>query len=153
MEKLQLQDSFRVSDSKITGYVVIKENGKIIVKKENMIVEGGRKYIKDRVFGASAATINKIVFGTNTKVVESNDSLGTISQYRSYSVGSGLTINTSANRDVVITVTLTKLTDDASISELGLVLSDNETLFSRLVFDAIPLTADHTYEITYYIYF
>jgi hypothetical protein len=170
MKKITLKDSFRVSDSKVTGYVVIKENGKIIVKKENMIVEAGRKYIKDRIFGDSNLTIKKILFGNSAKVVESTDVLSTtFTNSTPTSIGSldivddtEFSINKTADREVVYTVTITKdilgLTNDKSVSELGLVLSDSGdpevlTLFSRLVFEPIPLTADHTYEIKYYIYF
>jgi hypothetical protein len=166
MKKITLKDSFRVSDSKITGYVVIKENGKIIIKKENMIVETGRKYIKDRIFGDSVLTIKKIFFGNSTKLVEPTDVLSTTftNLTTPTSIGSldivddtEFSINKTADREVVYTVTITKqileLMDDKFISELGLVLSDGATLFSRLLFNAIPLTNDHTYEISYYIYF
>jgi hypothetical protein len=43
-----------------------------------------------------------------------------------------------------------------SIGELGLFLIDNdenETIFSRLTFEPIPVSGGNTYEITYYIYF
>jgi hypothetical protein len=41
-----------------------------------------------------------------------------------------------------------------SIGELGLFLNDNPaTIFSRLVFEPIPVALGNTYEITYYIYF
>jgi hypothetical protein len=167
MKKITLKDSFRVSDSKVTGYVVIKENGKIIIKKENMIVEAGREYIKDRIFGDSALTIKKIFFGNSTKVVESTDILSTTftNLTTPTSIGSldivddteEFSIDKTTDRQVVYSATITKeilgLTDDKSVSELGLVLSDGTTLFSRLLFNAIPLTDNHTYEISYYIYF
>jgi hypothetical protein len=167
MEKITLNDTFRVSDSKVRGYVVIKQDGKIIIKKENMIVEGGREYIKDRIYGDSAATIKKIFFGNSTKIVESTDVLSTTftNSTTATSLGSLDIVDDSANflidktvdREVVYTANVSKvildLTEDSTLSELGLVLSDGTTLFSRLVFEAVPLTDDHTYEIKYYIYF
>jgi hypothetical protein len=85
MKKTILNDSFRVSDSKVKGYVVIKQDGKIILRKENMIVENGRKYIKNLVLSKITETrkINSIKFGTGTAPVSSNNtSLQTvISEY------------------------------------------------------------------------
>jgi hypothetical protein len=83
MKKITLNDSFRVSDSKIHGVVVIKENGKIIIKKENMIVGNGRSYIKNllssKIFPLTTTEdrkINSIKFGTvNTKTVVTSEDL------------------------------------------------------------------------------
>jgi hypothetical protein len=68
---------------------------------------------------------------------------------------------TSPEIGIKIDIYLTGKNEDKNISELGLFLNDNTvgppatpaTMFSRLVFEPIPLTAEHTYEITYYIYF
>jgi len=59
------------------------------------------------------------------------------------SVGLGLkiVINVTGNAGVL-----------TSGTELGILLSD-DTLFSRIVFDAIPLAANFSYKLTYYIYF
>jgi hypothetical protein len=242
MKKITLKDSFRVSDSKITGYVVIKENGKIIIKKENMIVETGRKYIKDLVHnkiigsGSEARKINSVKFGTGINpVVSSNTSLQTVQstydmslttlgwkkiasaegptnptlvvignyfyntsddelligtsgepntweEVLNYTTGTTLPTtslteghffyNTSAKvlyvygKTMVISqlntpdiglkidIYLTGKSEDRNISELGLFLDGSGTeMFSRLVFNAIPLTNNNTYEISYYIYF
>jgi hypothetical protein len=63
MKHIKLSDTFRVSDSKIRGYVVLKkEDGSIVFKKENMIVEKGRKYIKELVFSKiSGSTVNDYI--------------------------------------------------------------------------------------------
>jgi hypothetical protein len=80
MKKITLNDSFRVSDSKMHGVVVVKENGKIIIKKENMIVSSGRSYIKNllssKIFTGiiEDRKINSIKFGTvNTKTVVTSE--------------------------------------------------------------------------------
>jgi hypothetical protein len=52
---------------------------------------------------------------------------------------------------ITIDITGTTAVNDAS-SELGLFLSDG-SLFSRVVFDPIPLTENFKYKLTYYIYF
>jgi hypothetical protein len=248
MEKIELKDSFRVSDSKVNGYVVIKENDKIILRKENMIVERGRIYLKNLVSAKLGLTtenrkINAIKFGTGLNAVLPTDvALGTnISAYdlnltslgwRKYTevnydhggtnpavvvgdyfynttdgdlligtAGSPATWEEAANytKDTSIPgsgtenhlfydtedhilyiysklLVLTELSgnnigikatiylfgrnnnqivfQNPSISELGLFLDGTGThMFSRLVFDAIPLTDNNNYEISYYIYF
>jgi len=52
---------------------------------------------------------------------------------------------------ITIDIIGTAAVNDAS-SELGLFLSD-DSLFSRVVFDPIPLTENFKYKLTYYIYF
>jgi hypothetical protein len=52
---------------------------------------------------------------------------------------------------ITIDVTGQNGTDEVS-SELGLFLSDS-TLFSRVIFDPIPITDTLKYKLTYYIYF
>jgi hypothetical protein len=63
MKHIKLSDTFRVSDSKIRGYVILRrEDGSIVFKKENMIVEKGRKYIRDLVFSKiSGETVSKYI--------------------------------------------------------------------------------------------
>jgi hypothetical protein len=162
MKKIKLEDSFRVSDSKVKGYVVIKEGDKIILKKENMIVASGRKFIKDKTFGSSSKSISKILFGKGTTPTQATDTVSTIDSVGYYDTGdtSNFSINLTDNLTTVITINLDKnslgVVSDTSLSELGLVLTESEEddiLFSRLTFDAIPLTIDHSYEIKYYIYF
>jgi hypothetical protein len=162
MKKIKLKDSFRVSDSSIKGYVVVKEGDKIIFRKENMIVASGRKFIKDKSFGSSSKSITKILFGKGTVPTQTTDAVSTIDLVGYYDTGdtSNFSINLSDNLVTVITINLDKtslgVVQDTFLSELGLVLTENgqsDVLFSRLTFDAIPLTADHSYEIKYYIYF
>jgi hypothetical protein len=85
MKKITLNDSFRVSDSKMHGVVVVKENGKIIIKKENMIVSSGRSYIKNllssKIFTGiiEDRKIDSVKFGTGTNpVFSTNTSLAAL---------------------------------------------------------------------------
>jgi hypothetical protein len=80
MEKnIILKDSVNISDSKIRGIVVLeREDGTIVFKKENMIVEGGRNYIKNIFFtkvsgGTEDRKIYTLKFGTNTDLTEVAD--------------------------------------------------------------------------------
>ena len=57
MREFNLQDTLRVSDSAIKGFVVMeREDGTTVFAKPNMIVENGRNYIKDLVFNQVATT-------------------------------------------------------------------------------------------------
>jgi hypothetical protein len=86
MEKERsLSDSLSVSDSGMAGIVVVRgEDGRIIFRKKNMIVNSGRQYIFGLVKGAidgtlsSPAKISEIRFGTGTLLpIQGNESLGT----------------------------------------------------------------------------
>jgi hypothetical protein len=74
MENIILKDSYFASDSPIRGYVILKrEDGTIIFKKENMIVEGGRRYIRDLISSKITDTalsnkISSIKFGEGAEV-------------------------------------------------------------------------------------
>jgi hypothetical protein len=57
MKEIKLQDSLRVSDSTIKGFVVMeREDGTTVFAKPNMIVENGRNYIKELVYNQVATT-------------------------------------------------------------------------------------------------
>jgi hypothetical protein len=58
MKEFTLQDTLRVSDSKIKGFVVMeREDGTTVFAKPNMIVENGRNFIKDLVYNQVATDI------------------------------------------------------------------------------------------------
>ena len=60
MEKnMMLEDTARVSDSRIRGVVTVTtEDGKLVFNKENMIVGAGRRYISGLVNGAINGTLS-----------------------------------------------------------------------------------------------
>lgn len=62
-EELILRDYFKIDDdhSKIRGFVFVHdEDGKIIVKKENMIVKSGRKMIMNAITGSAAFSLDNL---------------------------------------------------------------------------------------------
>ena len=71
MKEFNLQDTLRVSDSKIKGFVVMQDQeGKTIFAKSNMIVEAGRNYIMDLVYEqlddqSNVYKFSSIKFGTS----------------------------------------------------------------------------------------
>jgi len=90
MEKnVILKDFVNVSDSKIRGIVVLeKEDGTVVFKKENMIVEGGRNYIKNIFFtkisgGTESRKAYSLKFGTSTVLTQVGDTdlKATVSAY------------------------------------------------------------------------
>lgn len=93
MEKeILLGDKLELSDSgKVRGHVVVTraEDGKVLFRKDNMIVENGRKYIRDLVFGAVGGTLSNtttkittLKFGTGTAATLSSDNaLGSAASY------------------------------------------------------------------------
>jgi hypothetical protein len=157
----EFKDTLRVSDSKIRGYVVLERDGKVIFKKENMIVENGRNYIKNLVHSklidgtSEARSISTLKFGEGTALVDASDT-DLISNVLFYNKTLSITNLTVLSGDEIgLKVTVEVEGNDspaASVTELGLFLSDG-SLFSRLVFDVFPLNQNTTYNLTYYIYF
>jgi hypothetical protein len=246
MEKnIILKDSVNISDSKIRGVVVLeKEDGTVIFKKENMIVEGGRNYIKNLFFtkvsgGTENRKIYTLKFGTSTALTLVGDTdlkanvpaytintdslqwkklistsgdtnpdpvvvgdyfyntsdnellIGTAGtpnatweEALDYTTGDSFPTSSLTENDLFYNTELSNLyvygkamivsvlsspeigikvsavlrgvdAQQSSISELGLFLNDTPTatMFSRLVFDGFPLTANSAYILSYYIYF
>jgi hypothetical protein len=157
----EFKDTLRVSDSKIRGYVVLERDGKVIFKKENMIVENGRNYIKNLVHSKlnggtiEARSISTLKFGEGTALVDASDT-DLVSNVPFYNKTLSITNLTVLSGDEIgLKVTVEVEGNDspaASVTELGLFLSDG-SLFSRLVFDVFPLNQNTTYNLTYYIYF
>mgnify|MGYP000876326606 CR=1 FL=1 len=67
MKEFNLRDDLRVSDSKIRGFVVLENENGVVFAKPNMIVESGRQYIRDLVYGnvftAETKAFTKLEFG------------------------------------------------------------------------------------------
>lgn len=160
--KKEFKDTFRVSDSKIRGYVVLeREDGTVVFKKENMIVEGGRNYIKNLVHSklsggtSEARYIAEVKFGEGTTLPDSADTdlESNVADYDIALTTTELTVLSGGEIGLKVAVEVVGTdTPTASVTELGLFLSDG-SLFSRLVFDAFPLNQTTTYNLTYYIYF
>lgn len=174
---MNIRDNFDLKDSfGPRGYVIIKkENGEVLFKGKNLIVDGGRKYLKDlfvinALGGDASATyenyaLKYLAFGSSgvattleTNIdqfslpVEGDPSRIEITPQR-YAAGEGdnyISFEAALNIDTGGT--------GLTIRELGLFLTDTEStgdpiLFSRVVFDPIPLEPGETYEVDYYLYF
>lgn len=81
MREYKFEDNVRVSDSKIKGFVVLeREDGTTVFAKPNMIVEDGRNYIKNLVYGqvvesaAENIKFSHITFGSGITPTKSTDS-------------------------------------------------------------------------------
>lgn len=160
MEK-ELRDYFKIDDShsRIRGFVIIKDaDGRILVKKENMIVKSGRKMIFDLVKGTSTRSISpnvKALFSSNAELTISNmefDDCECIINDMSVSVktpeydNEELTMLFKINAESTVDYDLNSL---VLYRENG---SEKE-LFSRVVFDTIQISASSKLHINYYIYF
>ena len=155
MEKyLEFADNLKVSDSKIRGIVILKdEDGKIIFKKENMIVETGRTYIRDLVSSALLGTITtpdkiyEIQFGTGSTVTSSLDttlenelssytrnttSLDWVTQEKTYIGTSGTAVaSDGVDGDYYFkTDTLALYLNTATVWDLATPLTANEVFYS-----------------------
>jgi hypothetical protein len=79
MKHIKLNDEVMIRDFGIKGVVIVtRDDGTIVFKKQNMIVEGGRKYIKNLLgaklgFGAEDRKIDTMKFGTGSSMVSVED--------------------------------------------------------------------------------
>lgn len=191
-KRISMNDSFSVND-KIgpRGFVVIRDTkGRIIVKKENMVVKAGRKYIFDlvcneNIFLKNGDTSNysdykfkKIIFfESNNNEVKYSDTLDILSGIPSitYEIGdekdisfqqngseNGISVySENDNNYAYIKISKTLSFNNSNgdyppvLSSLAIVIGDdkNEELFSRIVFDKIPVSAESELLLDYYIYF
>jgi len=173
---MKIYERSNINDSKIKGIVVIKDNnGKIIIKKENMIVKNGREFIRDKfALNAGIGNFSTNYTGTYTSYSLSHIAFGAsdvITQYTMTSLisESFRTVLSSANVAKGTTEPYLKFTASLdrtnqstgyTLREIGLIIktdpsNNNETglLFYRVVFDPIPIAAGEKYEVEYYIYF
>jgi hypothetical protein len=167
-----LQDQVNVTDSKIRGFVVLKkQDGTVVFKKENMIVESGRKFIREKFLIAGVSgqnsylgdyavySLTHIGFG-NSDVVTEYNMTSLVSENKSLRIPV-VTQNTTADTAQMFIkfsgeVDLTTASEGYTVKELGLILTaedEDDDLFSRIVFDPIVIGATDTYTVEYYIYF
>ena len=184
---IRVTDSFKVSDKNndkntapVKGVVVLKdENGKIIFKKNNLVVYDGREMVMNLFlnafrnnneslnldfYGVDSGSISVRV-GSNTGVTQSDTSL---TDFSNDSVEYEPTISVIP-KDLGIKFSVNIIgsgLNAINMSELGLVLkyyninkdgskdeNQSEKLFSRIVFDPLPFTSNNTYMLDYYLYF
>jgi len=171
---MKINDYIKVDDKTgPRGYVIFKKaDGTVIFEKENLIVNEGRKYVRE-LFIKNAFTTSKFVYNNQYDDYE-------LTKIAFGSAGSATSLDTDALGDIIdTTIDLTKELIEAStgqmyivfkgsmtpdsgqvVRELGLYLTDaseggvkSDILFSRVVFDAAPVEADETYNLDYYLYF
>jgi hypothetical protein len=174
---MKMNDYVNITDSKIRGVVILKkEDGTVVFKKENMIVQNGRKFIRDKFAAAGISALSEYsssLLSYNLSYIQFGNS-DVITEYTMTSlVSPNISLvpnvnisNTNASVEetsmfIKFNAVLDRAIDAASYtaSELGLVLKDTaaspgpDLLFSRIVFDPITIGAGERYELEYYIYF
>jgi len=168
---MELNDYLNVTDSKVKGIVILKkEDGTIIFKRENMIVENGRKFIRDKFAKASLASfssfnsdlssynLSHIGFG-NSDVITEFTMTSLVSE--NLELRSTLTtLNTVVednNNYIKFRAGIDRTSSDTgyTLNEIGLIMTreNDSLLFSRVVFDPVTIGSSERYEVEYYIYF
>jgi hypothetical protein len=174
---MEFNDYLNISDSKIRGVVILKrEDGTIVFKKENMIVQNGRKFIRDKFakFGISALSeytsslmsynLSYVLFG-NSDVITEYTMTQLVSPAPNNETNQNISIGNVSVEEVNMFVKFRATLDRTgkqtgyTAKELGFMLKDTSSspgpdlLFSRIVFDPITIGASEKYELEYYIYF
>jgi hypothetical protein len=171
---MKVNDYVSVSDSRIRGVVVVKRaDGTVVLRKENMIVQSGRRFIRDKFIASAIPALNSPVafetdltgfqlrfigFGRSDVASEYDmeslvsEEVSQRSQITSQNVsaeGDSMFIKFNAEMDRTSEAT------GFTVREIGLIMTKEEEdlLFSRVVFDPITVSPGERYEIEYYIYF
>ena len=176
----EFHDKLPINDSLVHGFVVARDdNGGIIFKKSNMVVNGGREsiiaLINNTMFNTEAdnafKTFSSIKFGSNysmttpdtntiTPITDNTKDKNIKYQYNILT-GEAQCVYKSENKRFEILVEVEAKDTPAEIRELGLYfknISDDdntEHLFSRVVFDPIFCGANAAiskFTMTYYVY-
>jgi hypothetical protein len=170
---MEFNDYLNINDSKIRGVVILKkEDGTIVFKKENMIVQNGRKFIRDKFASSGIVALAEytsslmsynlsyVIFGNSDVITEY-----TMTQLISPNIQTkqDISIGTVSVEEVNMFIRFRAVLDRANqqtgytAKELGFMLKDTsngeDLLFSRIVFDPITIGASEKYELEYYIYF
>jgi hypothetical protein len=161
-DKIQLTDNIGPK-----GYVIMKKSdGTVLFEKFNLIVEEGRKYLRElfivNAFPSDFSynreyegySLKSFGFGSSGVATElDTDNLASLIDNK-IDITKEILEASNGQMYIVLKGTLTPESGRV-IRELGLFLSDdsNDKLFSRVVFDPIPVEAGETYDIDYYIYF
>lgn len=171
---LNLNDTFKINDShsRIRGFVTMrKENGDIIFSKENMIVKTGRAAILNAILPGENETKRdlkniKFFLSENQDLTTAEDDYTKIKDSIKLLKGISPEMYTKYNDNLYIHYEISFRIDENSNSKFkassaGILLSDNisndmsdnDILFSRVVFPATSITPNTNYYVDYYIYF
>lgn len=169
--ELILNELTNIQDkSSVRGVVILEKDGNIIFKKDNIITFEGRKWLSTKLLSnnSSSGEIDKIGFGSGTRLPEANDT-ALANHNPSLDVKIKNTSNATATEPKQTTVNNinsvyveyaftglgTGLDVTHRVNELGLFIKqgNDDILFSRLVFDPVVIGKDNIYNIKYRIYF
>jgi hypothetical protein len=171
---MRIEEQVNITDSKVRGVVVVtKKDGTIVLKKENMIVQNGRKFIRDKFAAAGIAgqsafstllsnySLSHLSFGNSPKATEYTMTAldGEIDDTARVPLSASNTVIEANSMFIRFRAELSRVdkTTGYAATEVGLfITSTGDTtglLFSRAVFDPITIGPGETYEIDYYIYF
>ena len=177
-DNMIIRDNYDVNDSLVNGLCIARTpDGKVLFKKHNMVVNGGRDAILSTMLAETKISFTRIAFGNNISMTTRETT--SISGFKhgdedvySYNVvdsASGIddkSVSTyvvdGENRSIKFSVPV-KASNPAEICEMGLFfkLTDSggedgeENLFSRVVFDPIfcgPNAAVSSFTIDYVVY-
>lgn len=160
MKEINLNEKVSVADTKkyVKGHIIVKDkDGNVIIDKDNMIVETGRKYLLSKCFGTAeyeGYSISKIFYGEGSDMTTPDFTKAKLINPQYVELKSGDIEN--KNLYVKITNTLTYTEQNKTLTEIGLMISNGTTeeLFSRVVHDPIVLNnKNNKYTVNYYIYF
>jgi hypothetical protein len=175
---MKLTDNVNVHDSdRIRGVVVLKKpDGTVVFKKENMIVQTGRQFIRENFVKNGLPTAFSDRFArTLDGYILTHMGFGRDGSATTFGMTSLVnektptsTSRTALNQNTVVAgpgemfivfkATLNNVlqSDAYTAQELGLFLTKTDSpdlLFSRISFDPIPVSSGESYEVEYYIYF
>jgi len=167
-----INDYISITDSKtVRGFVVLKRGNDVIFAKENMIVSDGRKFIRELFIknGLSETLsyseqyseykLNALAFGSSGLATElSTVSLGSEISGKRVLLTENVVDLPTGEMYILFkgAINIAEDLDGVIIRELGLYLThitQADKLFSRIVFDPIPVEPGESYEVEYYIYF
>ena len=172
-----IRDNYDINDSLINGLCVARTpDGKVLFKKHNMVVNGGRDAILSTMLAETKISFTRIAFGNNismttrdtTNISEFKHGDETVYSYNVVDSASGIDDKSVAtyvvdgeNRSIKFSVPV-KASNPAEICEMGLFCKytdeagiETEKLFSRVVFDPIfcgPNAAVSSFTIEYVVY-
>lgn len=177
-KKITLRDDVRVDDRPLVkGVVVLRdESGKIIFKKNNMIVKDGRKFLQELFYQAIRNQTAPTLYASKVSIIVGTGTGVTTASMTKDAFDNAVTLVTSDINNTFITKSndgeepflVFKLkvrgegTTAFNMSELGILLryklngddaESEDKLFSRIVFDPLPFTSSNSYDLDYYMYF
>lgn len=175
---MRIEDKVKFTDNiGPKGYVIMKKSdGTVLFEKENMIVTEGRKYLRElfilNAFPSDFSYSNEYITESDSTSYKLRrfgfGSSGIATQLGSTDLGTLIGTKIAVTKEILeasngqmYTILKGSLTPSSGsvIRELGLFLGNdaasdtNDKLFSRVVFDPIPVEEGETYDIDYYIYF